>query len=139
MIKILQVVPTYFPAFVYGGPTYSIHYLAQSISKLGHSVNVLTTNANGKFRLNVPKKKDVYMEENYYVRYCHEDIIGKINLEFFINLPKYVNRSNLVHLHDIFSSYALITIIYCSIIKAYIVISPRGCLSEWSLKSSNIF
>ena len=139
MLKILQVVPSYFPAFVYGGPIYSIHYLVQSISKLGHSVNVLTTNANGEVRLDVPTKKDVYLEDNYHVRYCHDDILEKISFEFIVNLPKYVNRSHLVHLHDIFSSYALITIFYCCIIKKPIILSPRGCFSKWSLKSSKYF
>lgn len=44
----------YKPAYVYGGPARSVSALAEALVGLGADVTVLTTNANGSKRLNVP-------------------------------------------------------------------------------------
>ena len=53
-MTILQIVPSYKPAFVYGGPIYSISALCEAQAALGHTVSVFTTNANGGSNLDVP-------------------------------------------------------------------------------------
>ena len=44
-LNLLHVVPSYYPAFVYGGPIFSIHYLCEGLSKHNVQVSVLTTDA----------------------------------------------------------------------------------------------
>ncbi len=53
-MKILHVVPSYFPAVRYGGPIYSVHGLAAAQAALGHEVEVFTTNADGAGVSDVP-------------------------------------------------------------------------------------
>jgi glycosyltransferase involved in cell wall biosynthesis len=46
-MKILHVVPTYYPAVRYGGPIRSVHGLTSALAARGHDVNVYTTNVDG--------------------------------------------------------------------------------------------
>ena len=47
-MKILHVVPTYYPAVRYGGPIRSVHGLASALAAQGHEVHVYTTNVDGE-------------------------------------------------------------------------------------------
>ena len=53
-MKILHVVPTYYPATRYGGPIRSVHGLASALASQGHDVHVYTTNVDGEGVLPVP-------------------------------------------------------------------------------------
>src|SRR3982074_830503 len=46
-LRILHVVPTYWPAVRYGGPIRSVHALSRELVKRGHEVLVFTTNVDG--------------------------------------------------------------------------------------------
>ena len=52
-MKILSIVPSYYPAKIYGGTIFSIHESNYEICKKNSKIqiNVLTTTANGKKRL----------------------------------------------------------------------------------------
>ncbi len=43
-MKILCVIPSYYPAFKFGGPIASVHFLNKSLAKKGVEVTVYTTN-----------------------------------------------------------------------------------------------
>lgn len=53
-MRILHVVPSYFPAVRYGGPIVSVHGLCQALARLGHDVQVFTTNVDGPNDSEVP-------------------------------------------------------------------------------------
>lgn len=53
-MKILHVVPTYFPARRYGGPIVAVHGLCKALVARGHEVHVFTTNVDGDGTLDVP-------------------------------------------------------------------------------------
>src|SRR6476660_2515037 len=53
-MRILLISSVYAPAFVYGGPPRVNLSLAMHLQSLGHSVQVLTTDANGDTALDVP-------------------------------------------------------------------------------------
>jgi glycogen synthase len=46
-MRILHVVPTYFPAIRYGGPTYSVHALYQSLAAAGHERKLALATLSG--------------------------------------------------------------------------------------------
>ena len=52
-MKVLIVVPGYYPARRFGGPIKSIHSLARGLAELGVEVNVFTTNSDGPVNLRV--------------------------------------------------------------------------------------
>ncbi|MEJ7663192.1 MAG: glycosyltransferase [Hymenobacter sp.] len=47
-MNILLVVPSYKPAYSYGGPVVVIALLAETLARMGHAVSVYTTTANGR-------------------------------------------------------------------------------------------
>jgi glycosyltransferase involved in cell wall biosynthesis len=53
-VRILHVVPTYFPARRYGGPIVAVHGLCKALVARGHEVHVFTTNVDGDGTLDVP-------------------------------------------------------------------------------------
>ncbi len=61
-MRILYVVSYYRPAHVYGGPVKSISSMCEALAALGTRVSVLTTDANGAHRLNVPLGQRVRVE-----------------------------------------------------------------------------
>jgi glycosyltransferase involved in cell wall biosynthesis len=52
-MKILFIVPSYKPAYVYGGPIVVIARLAEQLVQMGHAVEVYTTTANGGRELDI--------------------------------------------------------------------------------------
>lgn len=61
-MRILHVVPTYFPATRYGGPIYSVHGLCRALAERGHSVEIVTTNVDGQHVSDVPLNRPVMMD-----------------------------------------------------------------------------
>lgn len=53
-MRILHVVPTYIPAYRYGGPIRSVHGLCRGLAARGHDVHVFTTNVDGPEDSDVP-------------------------------------------------------------------------------------
>ena len=61
-MRLLHVVPTYFPAVRYGGPIHSVHGLCAALAARGHDVHVFTTNVDGPGDSVVPLGKPVSMD-----------------------------------------------------------------------------
>lgn len=101
-LKILHVVPSYLPAYRYGGPIQSVHGICRSLSERGHDVHVFTTNINGTGTLDVPLGTPVGLDgvnvwyfPVLYRRLCWAPSMTSVLKR---NMPGY----DLVHLHSIF-------------------------------------
>ncbi len=134
-MNILQVVQSYYPATIYGGPIFSIHDTCSALAALGVRVHVATTNANGDDRLDVPTHKPVKMGENYFVHYYDDTIISRFSWDFTRHLGRDMRNADIVHLHDIFSTYAVWTMLLAWRQDKPLIISPRGSLTPWGLVS----
>ena len=134
-IKVLQVVQSYYPAIVYGGPIFSIHYTCQALARRGIEIQVATTNANGNSKLDVDVGKLVVFEPNYSVRYYDDTIISRFSLDFCWHLPQDIRSADVIHLQDVFSTYAAWTLLLASFASKPILISTRGTFTPWGLKT----
>src|SRR5579863_6141690 len=61
-LRLLHVVPTYYPAVRYGGPVRSVHALCASLVRRGMEVSVYTTNIDGDGNSEVPLGTPVEMD-----------------------------------------------------------------------------
>ena len=61
-MRILHVVPSYYPAVRYGGPIVSVHALCKALARRGHDVQVFTTNVDGRANSAVPVGVPVDMD-----------------------------------------------------------------------------
>jgi glycosyltransferase involved in cell wall biosynthesis len=62
-MRILHVVPSYYPAVRYGGPIRSVHGLARALAARGHDVHVYTTNVDGPSNADVPLRAPVNLDD----------------------------------------------------------------------------
>lgn len=132
-MKILHVVPSFYPAYVYGGPIQSVYQLCQSLVKLGSEVRVLTTDTNGRDEvLDVEKTREIELVDGLYVRYCHRWICHSVSPTFLRLLPSYVRWADLVHLTAVYSFPTIPSLIVCKVMGKPVVWSPRGALQRWS-------
>lgn len=61
-MRILHVVPSYIPAYRYGGPIRAVHGLCKALAARGHDVHVFTTNVNGPCDSDVPLGKPIDLD-----------------------------------------------------------------------------
>ena len=52
-MNLVVVIPYFYPAFLYGGPVFASYHLCKNVAENGVNVNVITTNINGKNKLDV--------------------------------------------------------------------------------------
>jgi glycosyltransferase involved in cell wall biosynthesis len=130
---ILQVVPSYYPATVYGGPIFSIHYACQALARQGVEIAVATTNANGGGRLDVDCHGPVTFEPNYQVRYYNDTIVNRFSWAFTRHLGRDIRCACIVHLQDVFSAHAAWTLILTALYRKPLLVSARGVLAPWGL------
>lgn len=131
--KVLIVSPSFYPAFHYGGPIFSAHYIAKALSKEGFKVLVLTSNANGKDKLNIETNRFISINDNYLIKYHNTFRLTEKSFSLLLNLNKYIKSTDLVYLISVFSYTTPFTILLCLSKKKPIILAPKGQLAYWSM------
>ena len=134
-MRVCVVVPSYYPAFCYGGPILSIHSTCKALANRGTEVFVSTTNANGASKLDVPVNEFQRFSKNHHVKYYDDTIVGRFSWQFSRNISYDIKCADVVKIEDIFSTYVPITLLHCALNKKRVMLSVRGVLSNWALKS----
>src|ERR1700732_4173 len=90
-MKVLHVVPSFHPAYFYGGPIRSTFELCRNLGELGCEVRVLTTDANGLDQvLDVDTNEEVVLPEGFRVRYCPRRLRHSVSPTLMRLLPAYM-------------------------------------------------
>lgn len=128
-LRILQVVPTYYPAVRYGGPIRSVHALCVSLVRRGHQVSVYTTNVDGNADSDVPLGKPVDID-GVLVYYFPVPALRRLYWcpALARQLRQSVSDFDLVHLHSVFLWPTYIAARAADRAGVPYVISPRGSL-----------
>jgi glycosyltransferase involved in cell wall biosynthesis len=102
-LRVLQVVPSYYPAVRYGGPIRSVHALGASLVRRGHHVSVYTTNVDGDQDSDVPLRTPVDMD-GVSVHYFPVPALRRLFWSPALDkhLRQTVTTFDLVHLHSVF-------------------------------------
>jgi glycosyltransferase involved in cell wall biosynthesis len=102
-MRILHVVPSYIPAWRYGGPVKSVHGLCKGLAKIGNEVHVFTTNVDGPQRLSVPLGVPVDMD-GVQVTYFASDRMRRLywSPDMGRALYEQVPGFDVLHLHSIY-------------------------------------
>ena len=132
-MKVLHVVPSFHPAFVYGGPIRSTFELCRNLVRLGCEVRVLTTDANGlNETLDVEKDKEVERPEGFQVRYCARRQAHSVSPTLLRFLPAYMRWADVVHLTGVYNFPTFPTIWWSRLLKKPLIWSPRGAIQRWA-------
>jgi glycosyltransferase involved in cell wall biosynthesis len=133
-MKINLIIPSFYPAVIYGGPIFSTLNTCRELSKIkNNQVFVSTTNANMTSHLNLKKNIFLELEKNIFVKYYHDNWINRLSLPLLFNLWKDIKKCDIIHIQAIFSSSTPIALIYSKIFNKPIILSPRGSFAPWIL------
>jgi glycosyltransferase involved in cell wall biosynthesis len=102
-LRILQVVPTYYPAVRYGGTIRSVHGLSAALAKRGHEVHVYTTSVDGDGDLDVPLDRPVDLD-GVAVHYFRVPALRRLFWAPSLRrrLHESVSDFDVAHLHSVF-------------------------------------
>ena len=130
-MNILQVTPSFHPAYVYGGPIRSVYELCCNLARAGCQVRVLTTDANGADAVLDVDTTHESDHDGFCVRYCHRIKDVSISPTLLRLLPEYVRWADVVHLTAVYSFPIIPTLLICRVLNKPVVWSPRGMLQRW--------
>jgi len=133
-LKILVVVPSYKPAFIYGGPIISVGRLCEELCSSGHQVKVLTTTANGDSELDVEPNKE-YVVEGVPVEYFKRMTKGHANISFGLvyRVIRTCRTYDVVHIQSWWNFIAILSSFICLVRNMTPIISPRGSVIPYTL------
>jgi len=132
-MKLLHVVPSFYPAHVYGGPIESVYALCRHVAAQGCEVRVLSTDANGLDQvLDVEKGRETVLPGDIRVRYCRRLMHHSISLELLGQIIEAIRWADVIHLTAVYSFPTLPTLLACKLFSKPLIWSPRGALQRWS-------
>jgi len=144
-LKILHVIPSYAPAFQYGGTIVSSEGLCRAQKEEGHEVSVFTTNLNGSEVMDYPAENAV---DRYGVQVHYFPVNAFFNklsrrLYFSLIMKQHLKATianyDVVHLHSVFLYPTAIAAKYARKAGVPYVVSPRGMLVKELIKSKSSF
>jgi glycosyltransferase involved in cell wall biosynthesis len=130
-LRVLHVMPWFYPALVYGGPAQSVYDLARATSRAGWKVRVLTTSANGDVSLAVDCKRDGELKDGVQVRYCKRWLGDSMSPALLSRLAAEIKQADVVHLGLTYSFPVIPTLVLSKRYGKPVVWSPRGALQRY--------
>ena len=137
-MNILFIVPSYKPAYIYGGPIVVVALLAETLAQMGHVVTVYTTTANGQTELEVPVNSEI-MVDGVRVIYFHR-VTGDhthASPALWQYLGKTVKTFDVVHLHSWWNALILGAAWISKRHNVTPVLSPHGMFSDYVITTNN--
>lgn len=131
-MKILQVIPYFYPAWSYGGPPRSTYGLCKELVKRGHQVTVFTTDALDRHNRIKEKQETVegieirrFSNLNNYVAFRHRIFLspGMISV-----MKQDLKNYDIVHLNEFRTLQNLLAHRYAMKNNVPYIVQPRGSL-----------
>lgn len=137
-MKILFIVPSYKPAYVYGGPIVVIARLAEQLVQMGHGVEVYTTTANGATELEIAANTTVIMDGvkvTYFKRITgdHTHVSPALWKALWTNARQF----DKVHIHSWWNFLVMGASFICKWKNLRPLLSPHGMFCDYVLTARN--
>lgn len=130
-MRVLHVVPSFYPAVGYGGPIHSLLHLCLNLKGLGCEVKVLTTDAHRDFRLTLNQQRDPLLS-TLKVQFCRRIGRGTIAPQLLRRLSEEIAWADVIHLTAVYNFPTLPTLFAARQSGKPLVWSPRGTLQRWA-------
>ena len=132
-MKILCVIPSYWPAFAHGGPIFSVHNLNRALAKKGVDLVVYTTNAGLGDK--VPLNQEINLggvKVTYFSFTKLFEFLGTIGWQFSRPIAKTLKNNlpafDLVYIVNIWSYPAATAAYYSRLYGTPYIVVPSGML-----------
>ena len=131
-MKLLHIIPTYYPATYWGGPIFSVYALNNALAALPDlELKVLTTDSAGPRvtdHLNVRDLVGTFPD--YEVIFCRRIAGASVSVEFLRRFISLIRQVDVVHLTATYSFPTIPTLIVCRLLRKPLVWSPRGAILD---------
>jgi glycosyltransferase involved in cell wall biosynthesis len=136
-MKLLCVVPSYWPAFQYGGPIYALHGLNMALVKKGINVHVYTTNVGLDRKIPVNLEIDVDgVKVTYFGFTKFFEILGGTGWQFSwpmtMALKENVKNFDLIYIVSVWNYPVAAAGYYCRRVKKPYIIALFGLLYPYT-------
>jgi glycosyltransferase involved in cell wall biosynthesis len=143
-MRITFVIPYFYPALGYGGTPRLAYDMGRALTRRGHEVTVLTTDAGGEKRIagNVVTaihtngldgmRVHFYKNVSNALAYRHRVFFP---LGFFLNIRRRLRETEIVHIHDLRSFLSVASHYAARSLRIPYVLSPHGGLQHLGKKS----
>ena len=143
-MHIIQINASYKPAYIYGGPTMSVSKLTEQLVQNGINTEVFTTTANGATELNI-KPGSRTMVDGVSVTYFRRITKGNshLSISLLFSLWEVLRKNRLsvkptiIHIHAWWNLVSVGSTIVALALSKYVILSPRGTLSNYSFNNRN--
>lgn len=130
-LNICTVIPSFYPAFKFGGTIFSSLHTCQELARLGHQIRVSTTNTHMDHYLDVVPNQYLELEDNLLVKYYHDTLLNRFSWPLYTNLHQDIKAADVVHVQAIFNSPTPLALYHAGRYQKPLLLSPRGVLCEW--------
>lgn len=136
-VKLSVVIPSFYPAVVYGGWVFSSLNTCKELAQLGVECYVSTTNDNGQDIIKPEVKNFTKLSDNIFTKYYKQNIRERFSLSMLFGLKSDLKNTDIVHVQGIFSLSTPLGLFFANLLSKKTILSPHGCLGEWCLADGN--
>jgi glycosyltransferase involved in cell wall biosynthesis len=132
-MKILHVIPTFHPAYSYGGTVTVSYQLTTHLALRGHEITVYTSDCFDKCSRQANKFLNVNGINIYYFKNISNSLAWNrfiIAPEMFLRLRTDIKNYDLIHLHEFRTLGNLFALYYAKKNSVPIIIEPQGSISK---------
>lgn len=135
-MRIVFVIPYFYPALQYGGQPKSCYELARALVRRGHSVTVVTTDSAGSARLSPDPaagiRRTVENIEVFYYRNLSNYLAFRhrifLPIALFLNIRHHLSDCDVLHIHELRSTLTVAAYRAARSLGVPFVLSPHGGL-----------
>ena len=137
-MKLLCVIPSYWPAFQCGGPITSVHALNRALVKKGVDVTVYTSSVGLDGRVPVYREVNVDgIKVTYFRSAKFSSFMSSTSWRFSLQMTKALKNNmkvfDVVYIVEIWSYSTAVAAYYCRQYSKPYIISPRGTLYPYTI------
>lgn len=133
-MKILHVVPSFYPATSFGGPIWSTYGLCNALARQTDiEIKVLTTDTAGNASHEKLDRKTIRPEQypGYTVDFAHKWAKTSVAPGLLTELPRLITWADIVHVTAVYSFPTIPTLLACRLARKPLLWSARGSLQRW--------
>ena len=131
-MKILVIIPSFYPYIENGGPIIFLNNLFKKLSTNKIHVTVLTTKYSYTNKVHNIKSK-INVNKNYEIKY-YPITFKKVSIKLCFSIIKEINKYDYVYFNSFFNIYLIIALLFNN---KKIFLSPRWQLIAENIKKKN--
>ncbi len=132
-LKVLHVIPSFYPAVRFGGPILMGHGLCEALTHTGSTaLRVLTTDSAGpRLYQRITWRETSNLSLSYHVQYCRRIASDSISLELLYYLKNELMWADIVHLTSVYSFPTPAVLLGARLLCKPVVWTPHGAFQWW--------